>query len=385
MRKNNNGLYLNTLFSLVTSLYRSKKLDSAAFYSNLGIKESLKNENLGMYNYFILSSGVISHLQQNDKIALDSIHKSLKYIEEIDDKPNKAIGYYYLGKIYYEMDERKKGISFLKKLDTVFQQQKDIHPETRKGYEILINHYKKNNDQKNQLRYIEKLLEVDSVLYGYYRYIQKNVAEQYDKPLLIAEKDEIINSLEKGRLYYYIGIIALAIISLLTGFFWFLNYRKRKIYKKRFEELLNKGEKGKIAKEKDQYKDDKSIGISEDVVTQILSCLDKFEEKQRFLKSNVTITSLSKDCDTNVKYLSKIVNFYKKKSFSVYINELRIDYAVEKLQTDKLLRHYAISAIAREVGFNTTEAFSKSFLKKTGIYPSYFIKELQKRGTGQSH
>ncbi len=33
-------------------------------------------------------------------------------------------------------------------------------------------------------------------------------------------------------------------------------------------------------------------------------------------------------------------------------------------------------AIAEEAGFNTAESFSKAFFKKTGIKPSYFIKEL---------
>ena len=35
-------------------------------------------------------------------------------------------------------------------------------------------------------------------------------------------------------------------------------------------------------------------------------------------------------------------------------------------------------AIAQEVGFNNSESFSKAFYKKTGIYPSYFIKQLEK-------
>ena len=38
-----------------------------------------------------------------------------------------------------------------------------------------------------------------------------------------------------------------------------------------------------------------------------------------------------------------------------------------------------IKAIANEMGFNTTEAFSKSFYKSTGIYPSFFIKQLEKQ------
>ena len=39
---------------------------------------------------------------------------------------------------------------------------------------------------------------------------------------------------------------------------------------------------------------------------------------------------------------------------------------------------YIIKAIAKEIGFNTSEAFSKSFYKNTGIYPSFFLKELDK-------
>ena len=376
----NNDMYLSTIYSLVTSFYGLKEIDSASYYNDLGIAESVKQNNIDRYHYFIFNHGIIESYKKNYRVALDSIHRSLKYIEEIDDKPNMGVAYYHLGKIYYEIGFEEKGISFLKKLDTIFQQQKDILPENRQGYEILINHYKKNNDQKNQLRYIEKLLEVDSVLYGYYRYIQKNVAEQYDTPLLLEEKDEIINTLEKGRLYYYIGIIGLTLISIFAAVFWFLNYRKRKIYKKRFEALLDKTYTEKTDRQRvTDREQEESIGISEDVVAYILSRLDKFEEKKSYLKPNITTVSLAKTFNTNSKYLSKVINFHKKKSFSVYINELRIDYVVEKLKNDKILRSYSIKAIAEEIGFGNSETFNKFFRKKTGLHPSYFIRELKKR------
>ena len=38
-----------------------------------------------------------------------------------------------------------------------------------------------------------------------------------------------------------------------------------------------------------------------------------------------------------------------------------------------------VQAIAKESGFNNTESFSKAFYKKTGIKPSYFIRELNKK------
>ena len=35
-----------------------------------------------------------------------------------------------------------------------------------------------------------------------------------------------------------------------------------------------------------------------------------------------------------------------------------------------------IEAIATEIGYKSTEPFSKAFKSKTGLYPSYFIKQL---------
>ncbi|WP_161635287.1 helix-turn-helix domain-containing protein [Aquimarina macrocephali] len=74
--------------------------------------------------------------------------------------------------------------------------------------------------------------------------------------------------------------------------------------------------------------------------------------------------------------MTKVIKFYRDKSFSPYINDLRVDYIVERLKTDKKIQKYTIKALANEAGFNSTEVFSKSFHKRTGIYPSYFIKKL---------
>ncbi|WP_109097198.1 helix-turn-helix domain-containing protein [Aquimarina sp. AU58] len=73
----------------------------------------------------------------------------------------------------------------------------------------------------------------------------------------------------------------------------------------------------------------------------------------------------------------KVIYCHKQKTLSQYINDLRIDFVVEKFRSDSKFRKYTIKAIAQEVGFNTAEAFSKTFYKKTGIYPSYFIKKLE--------
>ncbi len=56
---------------------------------------------------------------------------------------------------------------------------------------------------------------------------------------------------------------------------------------------------------------------------------------------------------------------------------MRIDCIVKRLQTDQKLRKYTIKAIVTEAGFNSAEVFAKTFRKRIGIYPSYFIKKLE--------
>jgi YesN/AraC family two-component response regulator len=116
--------------------------------------------------------------------------------------------------------------------------------------------------------------------------------------------------------------------------------------------------------------------ISQAVIENISTQLELFEKNQEFLSTEVTLSSLAKVFETNSKYLSQVINQQKEQSFNNYINSLRINYTVEKLKTDLIFRKYSIKAIANEVGFNTTESFSKAFFKNTGIRPSFFIKEL---------
>ena len=121
------------------------------------------------------------------------------------------------------------------------------------------------------------------------------------------------------------------------------------------------------------------IGISKEIVKSVLIALEELENNNTFLDNEITLNSLSKLYNTNSNYLSKIINTYKEKNFSTYISDLRIAYCLEKLKNDTTFRKYSIKAIAFEVGFNNTESFSKAFFKKTEIYPSYFIKELENK------
>ena len=58
-------------------------------------------------------------------------------------------------------------------------------------------------------------------------------------------------------------------------------------------------------------------------------------------------------------------------NFNGYINELRIDYAIQLLKTHP---HYTIRAIADEAGFNSAPILYSLFKKKTVMTPYEFKK-----------
>jgi AraC-like DNA-binding protein len=111
-------------------------------------------------------------------------------------------------------------------------------------------------------------------------------------------------------------------------------------------------------------------------VGRIIRGLDKLEDEKYFLKMDCTASNLAKKINTNTTYLSKIINTYYQKNFTEYINDLRIEFALNRLKNDKLYGQYSILAIANEIGFKSKESFNSAFKKRTGVLPSSLIKAL---------
>ncbi|RKN01549.1 AraC family transcriptional regulator, partial [Aquimarina sp. AD1] len=160
-------------------------------------------------------------------------------------------------------------------------------------------------------------------------------------------------------------------------------FRKSYLNKIRFQKLLKEQKQPKVDQSEiiknvnEELTKKPDIDIPTDVIETILKKLHDFEDKKQFAKKHYTLNSLAKELQTNSAYLSKIINVYKNVNFANYLNNLRIDFAVDQLSSNKSLRSYTIQAIAEEVGFKNAQSFSSAFHKKTGIYPSYFIKHIK--------
>ncbi|WP_161625938.1 helix-turn-helix domain-containing protein [Epilithonimonas tenax] len=132
------------------------------------------------------------------------------------------------------------------------------------------------------------------------------------------------------------------------------------------------------AKEKEADIDPKVFIIPDKTEKEILEKLNKFEGSLRYTKSNISLKTLSLQLDTNPRYLSEIINKHKDVNFNTYINNLRIDYILNKLNADEEYRKYKVSYLAEESGFSSHSLFTTTFKNKVGSSPIEYIKNIDK-------
>ncbi len=365
--------YYTYLFAVSTVYSKLKKLDSATYYNKQGIRESLSRGDSTVYYKFVVNQGIVEYKKNKLASSKDSIIKSIYKLKDLD----RVFAHFYLGKIYQKNDNIELCIENLKKVDTIFLKYSHLDPELRETYDMLISYYKSKKDEHSELIYVKRLLSLDSILDENYKYLSNKIYKEYDTPRLIQKKNTIISSLKKkedtSTKYIIILLLILCVVLVVLAF----NLKKRLLYKKRFEALIGKNQKNEEIHHA-SIKKIETISIADDVINKILEDLKDFERNKVFLRRDITSSMLAKKLNTNTTYLSKTINASKQKSFVQYLNDLRIEYSIKKIEHDLKFRKYTIKAISREVGFNSSEAFSNAFKKKTGIYPSYFIKNLDK-------
>jgi len=90
-----------------------------------------------------------------------------------------------------------------------------------------------------------------------------------------------------------------------------------------------------------------------------------------FLKNNINERLLSEEIEVPVHVLSRYLNEVLEKSFTDYINELRIEEA-KKLLCDPDTRENTLYSIALDSGFKSESAFYSNFKKFTNMTPRQY-------------
>ncbi len=177
------------------------------------------------------------------------------------------------------------------------------------------------------------------------------------------------------------GILLISIVLLI---FIFYSYNKQKKHKNLLfikNRQLAKKLKNNVdtldytPQIKIETKDNGKLKIDLEQKERIHNFIKIAIQREFYLDKNISLSEFAKQAGTNTTYLSKVINEDFKKSFAVFINELRISHTLKKLELNPEYRKFTIENIAHKAGFSSSSAFYNAFKNFTGLTPSYYVKK----------
>lgn len=370
--------YLNSLHSLGLCYNRIGNYGLCSQTNALGLSESIRLDNNEINPYFTHSEAVNQYFKNNYRSAITNLTLTLPLIVKNKDFASESIAYFYIGKSFWHLKNYDLAVPYFQKVDQLFKDKGYINPDLREVYELLIKYYKTKDNLQGQLNCINQLLKADNLLNESYKYLVSKIHKEYNTNELLFEKEKIHAQFlkEKQHVYFFIGLVI--ILFIISFFLTYRHLKNKRLYKQKFDELMLKINSD--TKSKSKTKSDKSplLDINPETAASVLRQLEKFEHNKKFLEKDLTLSKLAVRFNSNPKYLSTIIAYYRDKSFSKYINDLKIDYLLNLLKTDKLYRNYSNAALAEEAGFTSTQRFTNAFLARAEISTTYFIKQIKK-------
>lgn len=374
--------------ALISCYLEINKLDSANILIREGQESASINKNSYDLSLYSFLSGTYDLKQKKYKTAITKLSKVYEDLIKINGN-NADYALYNLGTAYDGLKNKEKAVETYIKLDSNIQKTDVTFPELRSVYTYLIDYYKEKDNIEKQLYYIDRFLKIDKKLDEQFRYLSTELPKKYDTPNLLQEKENIINELKKKKFLFYVVIGIMTLLLLILLFLYCKSRKAEKKHQKIAQDLIHsveqRHETKPVAQEDEiliaesKQQEEKVIKNTPEEVTQnILKELQYFEKKQHFLKKGITLSNLAQSINTNTAYLSEVINTHKEKNFTGYLNDLRIDYALKRLVEDKWFRSYKLAAIADELGYNSSQAFTAAFKKKTQTTLSIYIKEIEK-------
>jgi AraC-like DNA-binding protein len=369
------------VFAIAVSYNRLGNLKLAKYYTEYGKRLSLTSNDKLYYDRFLACTGANYFKEKKYNKGILLLKKILHIYNH--DPFYYSLNSFYIGKSYLAINNKKMAVVYFKKVDSVFVKEKNTFIETIESYKHLIDYYKEKKDPQNQLLYTNNLIKADSTLMSNFNYLTKKMHTEYDIPELIKNKESLIDELKIEKKYYLLFFL----VAICGVIFFFIGYRKKQKQKQlEQKEAFEKYKQAQLEKynnkekviEIDKIKQpDNSKIIQDDLVSDLMLKLSDFEVEKRYLDKDCTLDKVAKEMNTNTTYLSKVINDKKGVNFSNYINGLRIEYAVDKLENDTSFRKYNMKGIADLVGFNNADSFARAFKLQMNMKPTFFIDSLK--------
>ena len=424
-QKQKTGITLSFSRKILIEVYMLKgKYKEAYALIDEGVKEAQAANNVEFLYYMYEFKSRIDFFQKKYKNASLNAKKAFEFAKQL--KNEEFINEINFRKAFISFKENnfKKSLVMLQPI--LKSEIKKSSLQAAEYYELTAKVYKNLDSTRHSVTYYSKYIEEkNKASQEYLSAIQnihditlkEEVADVQDSYEIELKEEISEREKQKTTKWIWTGISVALLLLIVTLVLFFKN--KSRINQKRFDDLMLKVNAFEANKAENQDKID-DINEKEDVleggeiklpqniedkviekvdstlsnvdinentdsgyvindkkVEEILVKLKNLEDKMYFLRQDCTLHNMAKKLKTNTSYLSKIINTHLDKTFSAYINELRINYAIIELKNNTRLRSYSVRAIAQELGYKNADAFSKYFREATGISPFVYIKKIQ--------
>lgn len=377
--KNTNN-HVRILMSISDVFLEAERYDDVLFYADKGIKigDSLGFEK-GLADLYV-KKGIAFYYKKNIEESYFFLTKAKNLIEENrleNDFHQKVRANYFLAKLKYDEGLYPEAIEYLTVIINNIEEEDVNKLPIIQTYYLLMDGYREMGNDDEAWRYHKLYTDLNLAYQKSENETRNSVFEREHQVGL--EKERELTNLEKtNKKYAQIGLFIVLVIFGVVGYnFW----RKQKKNKALFHNLIDQIDQLESQNQNRELQEKKKsnveISIDDDKVHAVLKGLSKLEKQEYFLRSDCNLRAIAKKTKTNATYLSKIINTHKGKKFNEYMNDLRIDYALRRLKEDRRFRSFSIKSIALEVGYKSDKSFAKHFKSKTGINPSYYIKNLE--------
>jgi len=378
--------------NLIEVNLKIKRPDTALKIINEGLLD-VKARNNVEYQFYYYKLQAESYLEKNEPTqALTSVNNTLKKAKLIGNLNFINESEYTLALVNKALNKPETSIQII---EAILARVKNSNANNLSKYYKLIAESSKAADKN----------ELSAHYYELYTNAQENINNNKTATLKhiydfdLKEEIQKRKEQEQGK---EIWVIVSIVLGVLGVFFLIKNVIRKKQNKLKFETLMQKvkayedaqkiitnqnidiveidtTKKGVDIKE-EAFADTESTTyvLNDEKVSEILKKIKQLEEKKYYLRQDCTLYNMSKRLKTNTSYLSKIFNTHLNKTFSIYINELRINYIILELKQNKTLRAYSTKAISEEIGYKSSDSFTKYFKQTTGISPSVYIKSINK-------
>ncbi len=193
------------------------------------------------------------------------------------------------------------------------------------------------------------------------------IDKAFNQIMQIAQVEQ--KQLVEHRMHILLLVVGLVALTIICSLFFALYFQKNRL-------LIALVKQQREAMERESQRERRSQVLADDKKRGLITQLEMLmQEKQVFCENLLTKERVAEMLQTNRTYLSQVINEVYGKSFTQYINDLRIEEAIRRL--DRPDNRRALRLIGQDLGFNSPTTFNTQFQQRTGMTPAQYRQKVQ--------